>query len=484
MNKTNFLNCQFNNELTTKRINKNMNQMKKKIFEHYKNERTIGSPNALECIYTLKFNEQGTKLATSNTDFGITIYDTTTGEIEKILKGHDEIVTSIAWFHSTKNMFFTSSLDKSIRLWKDYEQISILKKHSDWIRCLSLTKDNENLLSGCVASKIYEWDIETSQVLFSLQNQNEFLDSSYLNSINSLVYSNTNKKIFGCASRDGFIRIYDSRVGKKPTFCFLGHGTVDKPAKMNQIEFSKNDDFLLSSGRDSSIKLWDMKKLTNKLFTSESDYEKYKKDSVLKEYNQHKCTSYNVNCMFFNDESNIITGSEDKNVYVYDTATSEVVNSLGGHNSVVHLIHARDNSINPFRFASSSIDSGSIHFWSPSFDETKFNTVPIEQEDSFTVAHRNFIESLVEKYGDQILELFHKHNYTFSSGSLDSFLLRLISELTQQEGGFNPNNPELMSLLEIFQQICMDTTNTASVENQIFDDSDEEEDDDYQEILE
>ena len=261
---------------------------------------------------------------------------------------------------------------------------------------------------------------------------------------------------------------------------------------MNQIQFSKDDDFLLSSGRDSCIKLWDIKKLTKKNFTIEKEYEKFKNESVLKEYNKHKCTSYNVNCMFFNDESNIITGSEDKQVYIYDKSTGEVINQLGGHNSVVHLIHSQDKSINPMRFVSSSIDSGSIQFWSPSFDKTKSKTAPIEEEDSFTVTHRNFIENLVEKYGDQILELFHKHNYTFSSGSLDQFLLRLISELTQAEGGFNPNNPELMSLLEIFQQICMDnstsqiqpqqqgSTSSLSGLNGSFDfEDDEYEEDDY-----
>jgi WD40 repeat protein len=386
-------------------------------------------------------------------------------------------VTSIAWFHSEKNIFFTSSLDKTIRLWRDYETVSVLKKHSDWIRCLSLNRTNEKLLSGCVASKIYEWDVETSQVIFSLQNQNEFLDASYLNSINSLVYSNTNSNIFGCASRDGFIRVYDSRKGKEPVFCFLGHGSIDKPAKMNQIEFTFDDSCIVSSGRDSTIRLWDFKKLTNQNFQSDKEYEKFKKGAVIREFKDHKCSSYNVNCMLFNEEENIITGSEDKKVYIYDINTGKVLKTLGGHNSVVHLVHCRDKSVNPFRFVSSSIDSGSIHFWSPSFDENKSDKIEFIQEDSFTVAHRNFIETLVEKYGDRILELFHKHNYTFSSGSLDSFLLRLISELTQQEGGFNPNNPELMSLLEIFQQICVDYSATGEEVGQEEVEEEEEEED-------
>jgi UTP:GlnB (protein PII) uridylyltransferase len=62
----NLFDFNFQNELQNNLNFKNKHQMTEKIFQNYKNERTIGSTNALECIYTLKFNESGTKLATSN----------------------------------------------------------------------------------------------------------------------------------------------------------------------------------------------------------------------------------------------------------------------------------------------------------------------------------------------------------------------------------------------------------------------------------
>lgn len=48
-------------------------------------------------------------------------------------------------------MFYTSSLDKTIRLWRDYSVIDIYTEHHDWIRTLSLSSSDKYLISGCVS---------------------------------------------------------------------------------------------------------------------------------------------------------------------------------------------------------------------------------------------------------------------------------------------------------------------------------------------
>jgi WD40 repeat protein len=58
---------------------------------------------------------------------------------------------------------------------------------------------------------------------------------------------------------------------------------------------------------------------------------------------------------FFNNESHIITGSEDKKVYIYDTISGSVSKVLSGHSSVVHLVHY--SQMFPLTIVSSSIDN-------------------------------------------------------------------------------------------------------------------------------
>ena len=55
-------------------------------------------------------------------------------------------------------MFYTSSLDKSIRLWRDYEVVDIYTEHSDWIRKIDLSYLDRYLISGCVSGQIHVWD--------------------------------------------------------------------------------------------------------------------------------------------------------------------------------------------------------------------------------------------------------------------------------------------------------------------------------------
>jgi COMPASS component SWD3 len=141
-----------------------------------------------------------------------------------------------------------------------------------------------------------------------------------------LNWSKVNTNCFVTASRDGYIRYYDKRdiTNGKPIFKYLGHSNEMGPSKMNSIEFSMDDIRLLSSGRDNCIKLWDIRKISNK-----------ETPKSLKVYESHKCKSYNVSCLFFNNENNILTGSEDNSLYIYNTNTGEVVNKIEDHSSVV-----------------------------------------------------------------------------------------------------------------------------------------------------
>jgi len=145
------------------------------------------------------------------------------------------------------------------------------------------------------------------------------------------------------------------------------------------------------------------------------------------EYNRHKCTGYNVSCTFFNYEKNIVTGSEDKTMVIYNTDTGKVAKVLKGfHPSVVHLVAScADN--HPMKLVSSSIENVNIIVWSPQKDteetlndkqeentKPSFESALTPDEEAFLSTHRTAVESLMQKYGDKILKIFHQYNFTFS----------------------------------------------------------------------
>ena len=156
-------------------------------------ENIIGQqPDPPGCLFCMRFSEDGAYLATTNTDT-VNIWDPSSGALLHSLKEHKEIVTSIAWFttpsHTGIPPFFTCSLDKTIRLWMNFKPVSVYTDHkgsllqfnhktadtkiTDWIRCISLTNSNDALISGCVSSTIYGWDVPTSKALFCIQSAHD-----------------------------------------------------------------------------------------------------------------------------------------------------------------------------------------------------------------------------------------------------------------------------------------------------------------------
>jgi len=188
---------------------------------------------------------------------------------------------------------------------------------------------------------------------------------------------------------------------------------------------------LLTSGRDSTIRLWDIRKLGvyNRKFVQSPD-------SIVMEYNKHRCVGYNIIAQFYNSENHIITGSEDKKIYIYDTFKGDITSVLQcpQTNHVIHLVSPQPHSLN---FASSSIEDIDILLWSPlpelshkTIDKPRIRnetplTLPastisvpqerISEQDFLLSTHRAAIETLMRTYGDKILQLFHRHNVTFSS---------------------------------------------------------------------
>lgn len=178
------------------------------------------------------------------------------------------------------------------------------------------------------------------------------------------------------------------------------------------------------------------------------------------------------------------SGSEDKHIYIYDTFTGKVCKKLKSPKSqVIHLVCPRDKK-NSLELVSSSIENLDIYFWGPEVnpkkssassqstslfkvakakldldeitngvgcitlndtnsgicsnintstgshisDEKDKDMEEEEEEDKEDAAekrNRIALETLMRRYGDQILQAFHSNNLTFTSVDWEALIMRL-----------------------------------------------------------
>lgn len=408
---------------------------------------SFSSINREGCIFTLSFDDEGTTMASSNHNHNhnIEIWDLKTKKLKKVISEHKEIVTGIEYFHKRDDLFLSCSLDKTIKLWKDYKNVHTFIEHSDWVRCIAINQDNTKFLSGCVSSVVKLWDLNTQRVIASLTNKNP--DPSSLSTVNSLCFMKSNENVFLSGFRSGEIKLYDTRMKNDNGGLGISQAFKAHKGKLNSIKLNSTENYLLSSGRESILRLWDMRNLPNDIDNFEPN-----KSKCLNEYKGHKCTGYNIDSNFYAREKYLITGSEDSNIYIYNIVTSEIAFKIKTHQKCINLIRPIPKTY--ASFACTGLEDISILIWDfskniskgvekrfadkfnkplddendDSFDESKFD----DKESSQQICSR-LVEDIMSECGDMILKIFHSHNLTYSNGINFETLMEIIQKSKDQE---------------------------------------------------
>ena len=401
---------------------------------------SYNSMNREGCIFTFNFNIPGSLLASSNQNPCIEIWDMKNKKLKCTLNSHKEIITGIEFFHNNpiNNFFLSCSLDKTIKLWKNYENVHTFIEHNDWVRCMAIREDDSQFLSGCVSSVVKLWDIHTQTVIGNIVNQNP--DPNSLSTVNSLGFMKKNPNLFVVGLRSGEVKIFDSRSNNNNiglVNCFKAHYK-----KLNTVKLNNSDNYLLTSGRDSLLRLWDVRKLPN---VNDDEKSIINNRKYINEYNKHKCNGYNIECNYFLNEKYLITGSENNNIYVYNTLNPEDYFKIPTQQKCINLIKPVPNS---YSFAFTGLQDISIFIWSPrkninkcfeiryneNFkkadeynEEDDFNNY-YEEEDKNQQFCSKVVEEIMAECGDMILKIFHNHNLTYSNGISFENLIEIIQK--------------------------------------------------------
>jgi WD40 repeat protein len=409
---------------------------------------SYSSINRDGCIFTINFNDFGTEMATGNNNHNIEIWDLKNKVLKYTLTEHNEIVTGIEYFHRSNDYFLSCSLDKTIKLWKNYKSFHTFIEHNDWIRCLSISYDNKYFISGCVSSVIKLWDLNSNIVLNAIKNLNKKPNS--LSTVNSLEFMKNNNNIFLAGLRNGEVKIFDRRIkgNNENESIGISQEFYAHNSKLNSVKFNESENYLLSSGRDSILRLWDMRNLPNS-----TDEPKEIEKKIINEYKGHRCIGYNIDSNFFIKEKYIITGSEDFNIYIYDTVSAKLKKKIPVHQKCINLIKPIPNS---YGFAFTGLEDVSIFIWNPIkntsriidkkysekyneklesnyYDDDLGLDLIDEKENEQQQMGVKMVEEIMSECGDMILKIFHNHNLTYSNGINFENLLEIIQKSNDQE---------------------------------------------------
>ncbi|KAF4337194.1 vegetative incompatibility het-e-1 [Fusarium beomiforme] len=166
-------------------------------------------------VKSVVFSHDSKKVASGSHDETIRIWDAETGECERELKGHSNLVSSVVFSHDSKKVA-SGSNDKTIRIW-DTETGAcerVLEGHSSSVSSVIFSHDSKKVASGSSDKTIRIWDAETGECEQELKGHSSW--------VSSVVFSHDSKKV-ASASWDKTIRIWNAETGACEDVIWLGH---------------------------------------------------------------------------------------------------------------------------------------------------------------------------------------------------------------------------------------------------------------------
>ena len=163
----------------------------------------------------------------------------------RILRGHTNIVSSIAWSPDGK-ILASNSVDDTIRLWdpRSGAFLQELTGHTDSIYSVAWSPDGKMLASGSVDDTIRLWDPRSGQCIRILE---EHTDSVLC------VSFSTNSHLLGSKSRDGTVRFWSTDTWECVSVLY------EYCQKMANPSFHPTLPILATLGeKEKSIRIWDL----------------------------------------------------------------------------------------------------------------------------------------------------------------------------------------------------------------------------------
>jgi len=222
------------------------------------------------------------------------------GKTVKLFKGHTGPVTCVEIIYNSQGedeFILTGSWDKTIKKW-DVKTREIVKEytiHSDFIKCIAYDPIHNTFISGSSDKTIRHVEVDTGKQIKYL--------TEHTRAIEDICFEDYTYTTFYSCSSDSTIKKWNLETGEC-LYTFTGHLT-----SVYKILCDVEENNLWSVSADKTVRRWDLDTLKNDLTIDQEDFVK---------------TCIKVG-------GNIITGSRDDKIRIYDISSGKLIKVVDFH---------------------------------------------------------------------------------------------------------------------------------------------------------
>lgn len=165
--------------------------------------------------------------------------------IERILRGHADRISSVAW-HPSGDMVATGSYDSTVRLW-DVETstcIGVLEGHTGSVTCVAFDRAGARLASGSFDQTMRIWDVASRRSVRIFEGHEEMVSS---------VAWSPSERYIATGSQDNTGRIWDVSSGAAHLVLTGHRGWV------RSVEWHPSEQRILTGSYDGTAGVWNVR---------------------------------------------------------------------------------------------------------------------------------------------------------------------------------------------------------------------------------